>query len=247
MDLSGRIAICISGQIRTGVENSPAILAYFGELKDAVDIFIHTWDVESESPWTEENQGKAHIATTYRTVDSSTIKKIHEIYQPLDMRVDNFDIYQQCHHKRVTLRSQLCVAQIPMFQSIWEANQLKVAHEKLCNSRYNLVMRLRFDVDFGTGRTLLQDMQYVAEKKDLLYFVDMANKFPEMIEDVCWLTSSATMDTVCNFVIERETSIEMNTVDWQHHMRKYLDDHSILARPFKDNTITIVRNKFLED
>jgi hypothetical protein len=249
MDLSGRVAVCISGQIRTGVENSDAILSYFGKLKDGIDVFIHTWDVESESPWTEENRSKdiTAITNTYRKVDPAVIKKIHEIYQPLDMRVDNFDIYQKCHHKRVTMRSQLCVAQIPMFQSIWEANQLKIAHEQLCGSKYNMVMRLRFDLDFGPGRNILDDMHYIADKKDMLYFVDFANKFPEMIEDVCWLSNSSTMDTVCGFAIERESNIEMNTLDWQHHMKKYLAKWAIQDRPFKNNNITIVRNKFLED
>jgi hypothetical protein len=245
MDLSGRIAICLSGQIRTGVENAPALLNYIGELKDGVDVFIHTWNIETESPWTADNRGNQDIANIRRTVPADTVSKISKLYRPLDMRVDDFDIYQTCHHDRVTMRSQLCAAQIPMFQSIWESNQLKVAHEQLCHSKYNIVVRLRFDVDFGPGRTLLEDMQYMAEKKDFLYFVDFANKFPDMVEDVCWMTSSAVMDTVCQFAIERETNIVANSLDWQTHLSKYLKDKNVVTRPYKNNNITIHRNKFV--
>lgn len=245
MDLSGRIAICLSGQIRTGVENAPALINYIGDLKDGVDVFIHTWNIETESPWAEGNRGNPDIANIRRTVPADSFTKISQLYQPLDMRVDDFDIYQTNHHRRVTMRSCLCAAQIPMFQSMWEANQLKVAHEQLCHSQYNIVIRLRFDIDFGPGRTLLEDLQYTANKKDMLYFVDFANKFPDMIEDVCWLSSSAVMDTVCQFAIERETNIEANSLDWQTHLKKYLDNKNITSRPYKNNNITIVRNKFV--
>ena len=249
MDLSGRIAVCISGQIRTGVETSLCILGYLGDLKEAVDIFIHTWDNESESPWTPDNANRdSHVvANTFRPVDPAVIKKIYEIYQPLDMRVDNYEIYQQCRHKQVTMRSLLNVAQVPMFQSIWESNRLKVSHETLSNSKYNMVIRLRFDLDFGPGRTLAEDLSYIAEKKDILYFVDHQNKFPDAVEDICWITSSPIMDIICDFLLERETNIKMSTVDWQTHLTKYLQQKGVVARPFKNNNVTIRRNKFIEE
>jgi hypothetical protein len=134
MNLQDRIAICFSGQIRTGVENSTNLINYIGEMRDAVDVFIHTWDIETESPWTEENKGDINIANIKRYVDREVFAKIADIYRPLDIRIDNFDFYQHCHYSRIISRGQACVAQIPMFQSIWESNQLKLSHERLCNS-----------------------------------------------------------------------------------------------------------------
>lgn len=243
MDLTGRIAICFSGQIRTGVKNSERLLKYIGTLRDTVDIFIHTWDIETMSAHAEEHAGIANVANLRRSVKKSELKEIAKIYDPVDMRVDDFDLYQNVHHKRVTMREGLCHAQIPMFQSIWESNQLKRNHEYLSNSKYNLVMRLRFDINFEDGRTLEQDMNYIGTKKDMLYVVDFSNKFPDAVEDVCWFGSSKVIDTTCNFAIERES--KKNSLDWQFHHAEYLAAHNIKIRPFKNNNITIVRNKLL--
>jgi hypothetical protein len=245
MNLQDRIAICFSGQIRTGVENSINLLPYIGDLRNAVDIFIHTWDIETESPWTEKNKGNTDVSNIKRRVDQQVFEKINEIYNPLDLRIDNFDFYQQCHLRRVIARGETCVAQIPMFQSIWESNQLKLAHEKVCNSKYGYVIRLRMDANFGLGRTLLEDLQYIANKKDLFYIVDFNNKLPEAIEDVCWLSNSKIMDQACNFILERETTQTMNQLDWQHHMSRYLAEEGIKVRTFKNNNISIVRNDFI--
>jgi hypothetical protein len=243
MNLDHRIAICFSGQIRTGIENSAHLLEYIGEMRDAVDVFIHTWDIETESPHTPENKGDLNIAKISRSVDKDVFDKIVNIYNPLDIRIDNFDFYQKSHLKRVIARAQQCSAQIPMFQTVWEANQLKLAHERLCNSKYGMVLRTRPDINFGSGRTLLEDLQYAAEKRDVLYVVDFGNKFPEAIEDVCWLSSSRTMDTACDFVLERETV--HSHMDWQKHMNDYCIRAGLQVRPFKNNSITLVRNRFL--
>lgn len=245
MNLDHRIAICFSGQIRTGIENSAHLLEYIGDMRDAVDVFIHTWDIETESPHTPENKGDHNIAKIRRYVDKDVFEKITNIYNPLDIRIDNFDFYQQCHLKRVVARGHQCYAQIPMFQSIWEANQLKLAHERLCDSKYGMVLRIRFDINFGSGRTLLEDLQYAANKKNIFYVIDNWNKFPEAIEDICWLSTSNIMDTACNFILERETV--STTLDWQHHMNEYCIREGVQVRPFKNNSITLVRNRFLNE
>lgn len=243
MDLTGRIAICFSGQIRTGIENSARLLKYIGSLRDTVDIFIHTWNIETMSAHALEHADIVDVSSIRRTVEKSEFKDIAKIYDPVDMRVDDFDLYQIVHHKRVTMREGYCHAQIPMFQSLWESNQLKRNHEHVSNSKYNLVMRLRFDVDFGDDRTLEQDMNYIGTKKDMLYVVDFGNKFPNAIEDVCWFGSSEVIDTTCNFAIERES--KKNSTDWQFHHAEYLAANNIKIRPFKDNTIKIVRRNIL--
>jgi len=245
MNLQDRIAICFSGQIRTGVENSINLLPYIGDLRNSVDIFIHTWDIETESPWSEKNKGDVGVANLRRYVDKQAFEKLNGIYTPLELKIDNFDIYQQCHLRRVIARGETIVAQIPMFQSIWESNQLKLSHEKLSNSKYGYVFRMRMDVNFGPGRTLLEDLQFVSNKRDLFYVVDFSNKLPEAIEDLCWLSSSKIMDRACNFILERETTQTMNHIDWQHHMSRYLAEEGIKVRTFKNNTISIVRNDFI--
>lgn len=239
MDLTGRIAICFSGQIRTGVENSERLLKYIGSLRDTVDIFIHTWNIETMSANALEH-ADIDVSNIRRAVEKSEFREIAKIYDPVDMRVDDFDLYQIVHQKRVVMREGYCHAQIPMFQSIWESNQLKRNHEHVSNSKYNLVMRLRFDIDFGDDRTLVQDMNYIGTKKDMLYVIDFGNKFPNAIEDVCWFGGSDVIDVTCNFAVERES--KKNSTDWQFHHAEYLAANNIKIRPFKNNEIKIVRH-----
>ena len=42
-----RIAVCFSGQIRTGVQTAPNIKRYIGDLDPVCDYFVHTWDHQS--------------------------------------------------------------------------------------------------------------------------------------------------------------------------------------------------------
>jgi hypothetical protein len=238
MDLSSKIAICLSGQVRTGVANSAAVLAYIGEVLPQCDFFIHTWDVNSSSPaQVVAEDEKQKIRNTFTTVDPADIKQIADTYKPLDMRVDNFKIYQETHYRKVIMRNGQVAAQIPMFQSIWEVNQLKKSYEALNNSKYGTVVRLRLDISFPAY--LIDELNYISGQRDMLYFVDPDNKYPKAIEDICWIATSEQMDTACNFALIRET-ID-SEIDWQLHMKQYLDGNNIRYRPFKNNTINIIR------
>ena len=42
-----KIAVCFSGQIRTGVQTAPNIKRYIGDLDTVCDYFVHTWDHQS--------------------------------------------------------------------------------------------------------------------------------------------------------------------------------------------------------
>jgi hypothetical protein len=244
MDLTSRIAVCISGQVRTGVANAASILKYLSEMLPACDIFIHTWNVNSRSvvdfgDISEEE--KQVIRNTFSLVDTTEFEQLAEIYKPLDMRVDNFKIYQDAHFRRTLLKTRGLVIQIPMFQSIYEVNQLKKQHEELCFSKYMFVVRLRFDLDFGPGRSLLQDLNYIGRKKDMLYFVDFMNKYPDAIEDVCWIANSDNMDIACDFALVRESI--PNSTEWQTHMKEYLNERGVKYRPFENNRINIIRQQ----
>lgn len=241
MDLSSRIAICISGQIRTGVKNATSILNYIGDMLPMCDIFIHTWNVNSKNVNQSNNteEEKQVVRNTFSLVDVDELEQIAEIYKPLDMRVDNFKIYQDAHFRKTLLKTRSLVIQIPMFQSIYEANKLKKQHEELCFSKYMFVVRLRFDLDFGPERSLLQDLNYIASKKDMLYFIDFMNKYPDAIEDVYWIANSDNMDIACDFALVREST--PNKTEWQQHMKEYLNERGVKYRPFGNNSINIIR------
>ena len=43
-----KIAVCFSGQIRTGIQNHPNIKEFFGKLYNECDFFIHTSRFETQ-------------------------------------------------------------------------------------------------------------------------------------------------------------------------------------------------------
>ena len=44
-----KIALCFSGQIRTGVLTSNNIKNFIGDLINQCDVFVHTWDVITQT------------------------------------------------------------------------------------------------------------------------------------------------------------------------------------------------------
>ena len=81
-----RIAVCFSGQIRTGVEASPNLLRFIGELLPHTDFFIHSWDIE-----TKKNYNASRIISKPSKLTQSTIDKIKEIYQPKKIVIENWN------------------------------------------------------------------------------------------------------------------------------------------------------------
>ena len=259
MLLNDRIAICFSGQSRCVVENSESILRYIGDYRDRVDIFIHTWNIETESRYSEKNHNRPGIEKIRRNVDPEIFKKLAAIYRPLDMRVDNFDTFQILHHYRAYSRRLAPLiynkpTQIPMFQSILESNQLKLSHETLCGSKYKMVMRMRTDLNFDPNtyqRTLKEDIDF--SKDDTFYVFDWWNKLSlesKSVEDMCWLSNSQLMDIVCSkFSIELETKIwpDDGPADWQYRLYLFLVQNGIKVSPFKNNVGTLMRSEFVTD
>ena len=53
-----KIAVCFSGQIRTGIENHPNIKEFFGKLYNDCDFFIHTWNFSEYKTYNGSNISK---------------------------------------------------------------------------------------------------------------------------------------------------------------------------------------------
>ena len=84
-----KIAVCFSGQIRTGILTFKNIKNFIGELINQCDVFIHTWDVISEA------SSNLSIAGIPFKEPESLFEEFSEIWKPKKMIVDNFINWQE--------------------------------------------------------------------------------------------------------------------------------------------------------
>ena len=160
------------------------------------------------------------------------------------MQVDNLADAQQQVYQQTGITP---AGQLPMFQSIYLANQLKIQHEQLCQSQYQHVVRLRFDQVFERTATLTSELEYYANAGNTGYLntCDYGNKLPDACEDVSWISSSAAMDIACDFLSVRQSLNQTVQTDWQTHLSSYLSERGISAHHWRNNNLFIYRDYHL--
>lgn len=241
-----RIAVCFSGQVRTGVDASPNLLRFIGELLPYTDFFVHTWDTETISKHAL-NGRDISISENVYPLELNKIKELKNIYKPKDIKIDNVKDYSDYRANKILNENNGILASlIPMFHSIYECNQLKINYEKQNKIKYDFVIKMRFDIIFDTEHTLLSEIEHCMKDTSALYTCDYWNKLPMDVEDICWISSSTIMDIMCDFLLERETDIPMNHYTWQTHSKIYLDKFNIPVYGFKNNKLYIYREYHLE-
>ena len=243
---ANRIAVCLVGQIRTGVEVAPIMKSFFGEMYPTLDFFVHTWDTESFSPWAGWRAGHpAELAQQLIPINFTKIEKIKEIYNPISMVVDNLSDYRHTHPNGVEHRDQIHHQISPQFISTYECNKLRKIHEIICGRSYNTVLRLRFDIIFTPGYQLIKELQYVAEDPARFFTVDRANRLHYAVEDIAWLAQPDIFDIAVNFALERE--LVGSDIDELVHFKNYLTDKKVNVSSFKNNDVYIYRDFDIEN
>jgi len=93
MSLKNRIAVCISGQIRTGVHTTESLKNFFRDMLPYLDFFIHTWTTETFSQF--EPRDPDEQLNTVIEVSQHKIDYVKEFYKPKLMVVDNYTEYEK--------------------------------------------------------------------------------------------------------------------------------------------------------
>jgi hypothetical protein len=224
-----RIAICMSGQIRTGITCAPNILRYIGDLLPECDFFVHTWDIN-----TDPNKQKVDDVTVLSSIDKSVFSDFYRLYNPITMVVEPYHLRKvspQWGGARIDAKTQL--SYVSMFESIYEANKLKMLHEQKHHFVYDRVIRIRADLTFHPSRSLRDDL--ISSPIDDQTFVSEYHKGgvddSVKLEDIYWIATSPVMDKICNFNEIRANSSD--PLDWQVQMANWVKSPDIGLR-FQD-------------
>lgn len=241
-----RIAWCFSGQIRTGIKCSKNILKFIDNYE--VDFFIHTWDVETNIA----NSSKIYIKK--KKIDSFI-----NIYYPKKYKISNYDEYQNTiNESNINSGNIYPLFIFPMFQSIYESNELKKQFELENNFKYDYVIRARPDVVYPKFNSLDNEITYIKNRylysikeiydiypiNDDIYVNDFWNKLPHSMEDLFWISTSNIMDKVCDFkqwlIDKKEYIDEDNQILLYYYVTKLLN---IQVNSMKYNEMFVIRKK----
>jgi hypothetical protein len=170
-----KIAVCISGQVRTAIPGYLSFKSFFEDMN--IDVFIHTWDK------TTIRAGRQQIV-----IDEGpdVIEKIKELYQPVKL----------VQEKSRTWDPLMSFGS--MFYSIMQANQLRLDYQIEKNFQYDLVIKYRFDalfpehVKFRKMHYDIRTLYYPLSNQGIVY-TDFGH---HGISDIIFWGDSRTMNIV---------------------------------------------------
>ena len=229
-----RIAICFSGQIRTGVESSKNIKRFIGDLYPYCDFFIHTWNVNSQKQMYGEN-----VDYDMSEVSISTLNNIKSIYDPKEFYVDDFfgeRIYSA-----------------PLFYSWMRSVEYMTKYEESNNFEYDYVVKFRFDNIFSSDVSLINFINMVRPNMFICENI-WINIGQITIDDVFFLSESNIMKkaSVWYSYLNNKENIIYNigeSIGENAYFAKYLIENGIYlfnSRLSEFKNLTICRTESLK-
>jgi hypothetical protein len=194
-----KIAICLAGQLRTGVDASASLLRYIGDLLPHCDFFIHTWDVEtysSEGFSCSRYDELGLLPNQAWPVSNSTLVKYVEILNPKRFVLGSFKQWEEMDNRP---------SHDPHLYSVRQTNNLKSAYETEHNFKYGVVLRTRPDLIYDSKKSLADDIADL-EHNDRTFCYSQCfdtTVFANKIDNAFWIGSSYVMDQVSNFELIR--------------------------------------------
>lgn len=214
-----KIALCFSGQIRTGVLTSNNIKNFIGDLINQCDVFVHTWDIISQTT------SDLNIAGIPFKEPESLFEEFSEIWKPKKMVVDNFINWQEQYNKIE-----------PLFFSLYQCDKFRKEYQKKNNLDYNFIIKIRPDFIYNPKYKLKDELEIIlnSDYGNCIFTMDFGNVISlNKFEDVFWIATSKVFDVAVNYYFER---LGTNECDWQTEMAEYLTKNGIeYKRLYCDN------------
>jgi len=212
-----RIAVCFSGQVRTGIKAFPAIKHYIGDFWDKCTFFCHTWNVNTRKPL----NGNGIHREGY-PLDDATLNEFREMYSLHGKLV--VENYNDIHQQKATTGWN------PMHYS-WRRS-IEVLHDyrKVTNLDFDFVVKLRPDVlprpTRGMGREIANCL--LKHDRDCFFSESTYASASGILDDVIYYATLDTMDKASMFAYEQE---ERHLIG----LKPYLDEKNIkLASTVQD-------------
>lgn len=240
-----RIAVCISGQLRTWKKTIKTWRPFIKN-EHHVDVFVHTWDFNSVS--TKIN----HDGTKTEKISTDELEEFSSLISPCKMMVES----EKSFLPMSSTQAMQHPAHLSQFYGIMMASRLKRQHEISERFMYDIVIRVRPDLFFESNVAII--MKKI--KEGCFNGFDLSwEGFNGKISDMFWITSSIfhdiAADTYINLgVIERNDftndtccpenvlffNLKRNSIPISNHnwyisiMRNSMDEASNLNGPRKD-------------
>ena len=243
-----RIAVCFSGQMRTGILASSNILNFIGELLSDVDFFIHTWDVDSHKTFFDEPNHMPEY-TIIKLKDLNDINRIYEIYKPKLYKTENYQSFI------INLEKNEVTNHYPMWHSWAESIKLKTQYEKENNFEYDVVIKMRFDIIYEP-KFKLRDIinEHIDDIKNNVFFSEIIptpnhNIYGNIcIHDITFISNSNIMNNTTNFYYD-VLYYHNNYYYIGHLFNKFLNKNNIIVKNllFENTNEWTFYRKYSED
>jgi len=235
-----KIAVCFSGQFRTGLYTHENIKSFLGDLYSNCDFFIHTWDRNKD-----RNYNGSIIGSRESYLDDLTIEKIKEIYNPKVFKIENYNETIKKEAVVETNNYELFGPIQPFWYSFMKSVEYKTDYELKHNFQYDYVLKLRPDIIFPNQRKLKYLLELFDENNDGIFIentesdVDINSEF---VDDVLFFSNSDVMNVASKYFLE--------------YNQKYLQEYRLnrelpkygFVRHLYDNSIKVLdmvgRTKF---
>jgi hypothetical protein len=197
-----KIAVCFSGQWRTGDYCYDNLKEFLGILYPMCDFFIHTWDINKQKCYNLSNVFSKETKLTAENIDT-----INKLYKPKKLLVDDYrytyESLQKYEPSAYVDVKILAVVQ-PLWYSFMKSVELKKEYEIQNNFKYDYVLKLRPDLKFHPNRRLSQDIEmYNSELDNGEFYIENLirdwNIDSHTIDDVYFLSNSNSMDTASSY------------------------------------------------
>ncbi len=221
-----RVAVCLSGQLRTWKDSYKTWPLLFDELKKSpelngedleIDYFVHTWSFNSTpfAVWTKQqwDAGKYHTGfeqPSAEGVSDDEINEFLETIRPKQHIVEN--IFKSTSRKsdldnriQWRLNDQTKWAPIswagPQLYGIMRTSEMKRNWELGHGFEYDMVIRMRNDLSFDYLNRMIFSNDFEKPKERTLYSVHSFNTdyFPhDAVGDIFFYSDSFTYDIIAN-------------------------------------------------
>jgi hypothetical protein len=190
-----KIAICFSGQIRTGVKAAASIKHFLGELYSDCDFFMHTWDISQPKYWHPQSVECLKNGPNIPLISNGyeLVVGMNDVYDNklIHVVVENFDRWNKSFNRDFKNVS-------PLWYSWYMSILLKKQTENYSGVEYDVVVKLRPDIVFPEERSLIKEITYLTSRGDNFY----ANGYDTVrIDDVLFISNSAIMNIASELIL----------------------------------------------